>query len=470
MVRFLGRLSLPSKHFRTRKAKDIQAFLQQRKAGRLRLPDGYSTDCAQCAIAEELGLLFHNRTGIFMWPQPLCPKGDDVEDAMLLYCYTGEEHFCAAFRSESPWSRLVNELATNLAEGMDFYATARPPDEFESKEAILINMNTDDGEEILSRHRGMADFCIPILVSRQNVKKVSGEIHSISHGPGIDKEGDFIPEDRDLWAVSLTDSLSRDNKGGAEKSIRDLAQDMMDASAEVRHGAVIQIGQRVAASDDPANVELLLGRLDDENADVRRSAVKLLTSLVEKGHDRTLEGIMDIFKDVAPLNDDKSGGPLRVTLHDASPPPPMSVPEVPSELFQVDPDLDLDLATIEEPKRNQDDFEPLSHDCVLLTGKLMALSVLDLILLVFTGTVVTGRIHQSNGGFLAELDDVFLLVTFVLSAVGCISGARVNRELIAHGRTQDDVIWIRKTFYVRCSIELPTLLATVFFFVFLISK
>mmetsp|Transcript_94454 Transcript_94454/g.182162 ORF Transcript_94454/g.182162 Transcript_94454/m.182162 type:complete len:458 (+) Transcript_94454:58-1431(+) len=455
MVRFLGRLSLPSKQLTPGKAQDIRAFLQQGEEDQLRLPDGYSTDAAQCSFAEEWGLLCHERTGVFMWPKPLCPTVDDAKDAKnakLLYCYTGEESFCAAFRSEEPWPRLVDDLAT----GMRLSATARPPDDFESKEAILINMNPDDSkdndQDTVSRRQGMADFCIPILAARQTITKVSSGVTGAANPEqGADKKDELPCEDRGLWVVSPRDGPD------AGDSIGDLAARLTDADAEVRQGAVIQIGLRVAASNDPTNVELLLGCLEDENADVRRSAVEVLTGLVEKGHDRTLEGIADIFESV----NLKDGGNPAVTVHDDTP-PLLSVPQVPSDIEQVDLEPAPDVR-----RNNPNDYVPLSCSCVMTTGTLTVLALVDLILLILTGIEVTNRIHQRNGGFLGKLTDVFMLVTFILSAIGCSSGARVIHELIAHCRTQADVAWIRKTFYVRCAIEMPTFLAVVFFIAYL---
>merc|ERR1712217_900128 len=93
--------------------------------------------------------------------------GDDFgEDIVWLYHYTTHEAFCRISKSKRLEATM---LAVNASKnphdtcfGDGVYATAKSPDEFGSKDAIL--MNNFDG--LYPGFEARADFCIPLVISR----------------------------------------------------------------------------------------------------------------------------------------------------------------------------------------------------------------------------------------------------------------------------------------------------------------
>lgn len=194
-------------------------------------PEGFCRRAVEGDAGGSAQVLEHLASGIKMCDQPLrCLLGDALPgQSVLLYHYTSEaaySHLLELYSrpyciSTDFWEVLERTAAQerafkDLGFGRGTYMSSRDPEDFGSQEAVLVNFFTNALDPYRQRRhvqaiQHLAEFCIPVLVPRQAVKKVMVDATlEMAYGPGLNKEGKRIRFDRDLWVVLPQDLVLGD--------------------------------------------------------------------------------------------------------------------------------------------------------------------------------------------------------------------------------------------------------------------
>jgi hypothetical protein len=194
-------------------ARDLAAyFLAQQDRGRkVGIPHGYSRGQVLTQDATLLSLR-HNATGVVVWSEALQVCPEDCRRPTLLYLYTKCSAFVSIIEAKGDWREWLTKTWTK--DGV-ISMTALPPDKFSSKQAILENIyvNHEDAEEkqrILTKFKGNADYCLPFIVPRKDAFDAMREhVPGVARGPGYNRKGESIRNDRDIWVVNLLSDVPK---------------------------------------------------------------------------------------------------------------------------------------------------------------------------------------------------------------------------------------------------------------------
>eukprot|EP00438_Fugacium_kawagutii_P004666 Skav209255 [mRNA] locus=scaffold990:322418:324148:- [translate_table: standard] len=185
----------------------------------------------------------HKATGIKMWSCAIDIREDAGHQGLrqgdrVLFHYTSEDSFKKITSLENP--KLLAPLDENNKDsffGLGIYATMHAPDQWKSKEEVLVNnyyptrgnfknkqgldlpqpdvrfntaLNGAIGKYVKDQYKGKADCCIPLIVDEQVSKNVMEET---TDGPlmpnrrkrlkGTNCFGERQPIWRDVWLVSI---------------------------------------------------------------------------------------------------------------------------------------------------------------------------------------------------------------------------------------------------------------------------
>ena len=160
------------------------------------LPSGYNIP--------SLSVVRHEATGITVQCPPIVvsPVG---EDSIVIY------HYCRPPTSNGRYDYLRPSCGPNAHYGEGVYATRKAPDNFSSKDDILLNnftnkIDPDEQERQIKMRRiqGDADYCVPLVVPRSLAIDVRHQKSSEMKQPGQDIHGRPIRNGRDIWLVVKT--------------------------------------------------------------------------------------------------------------------------------------------------------------------------------------------------------------------------------------------------------------------------
>ena len=162
------------------------------------LPSGYNIP--------SLSVVRHEATGITVQCPPIVvsPVG---EDSIVIY------HYCHPPTSNGRYDYLRPSCG-HYGEGV--YATRKAPDNFSSKDDILLNnftnkIDPDEQERQIKMRRiqGDADYCVPLVVPRSLAIDVRHQKSSEMKQPGQDIHGRPIRNGRDIWLVVIRDQNNK---------------------------------------------------------------------------------------------------------------------------------------------------------------------------------------------------------------------------------------------------------------------
>lgn len=257
---------------------------------------------------------------------PLLPTADHpvwLNDPVLVYHYTDKDQFACICNHQNRKATLLAEKMLNDPDDTSFgdgsYCTLKGPQEFGSKEKLLINncTNIPCGNNMLEHvqpHVNKADYCVPLIVQRSIVKIVTEEathaVKNAGYGPGETCLGHKVREGRDVCVVVMKvgdvgTSDARSRKEILEQTLIDatesgnveaIASLLDDPDHSLRRRAVEAIAKSAPHGDSQA-VELLGQCLEDEHWAVRRSAVQAIMKVASEDDSKTKELIVRRVED-----------------------------------------------------------------------------------------------------------------------------------------------------------------------------
>lgn len=221
------------------------------------------------------GVIAHVRTNVTM----LCPPlqvGPVSEDSLVLYHYTHEFAFRMIVGNKD-CKFLMASRAQRAHFGEGVYTSSKAPNQFMSKDAILLNNYTnkedpsDQEAQIATwRKKGVVDYCVPMVVDRScaiNVRrqktKEMTEVGVTAHG------NEPIRDGRDIWVVVLPDQNGEARN--AEETMDAILHRCSNSNWSVRLDAVEMLCRRAVAGNQSA-ITAIMAALEDDEELVRLSA------------------------------------------------------------------------------------------------------------------------------------------------------------------------------------------------------
>ena len=202
-----------------------------------------------------------------------------------------------------PRKHLRASYAERAHFGDGVYATSRSPDQFGSTDAVLLNNYTNASdpakqEKQISpwREKGVANYCIPIAVSRASCVDASREMTpEMTHIGHTVRHNEPMRPDRDIWIVSI-----RDEDGRAQAAVEDsevALQRLQHNDWSVRLDALEMLMHNPTATTDLRIGKAAIACFKDSEPSVRAASVWLLAMCSAYDTNEAANKIIDMLSD-----------------------------------------------------------------------------------------------------------------------------------------------------------------------------